>query len=362
MEGGVFCTRGVLLTLVLLLVSACTTVTPFVHLELKTLEPVRGQFRYRLILVGDAGEPKVPEPVLDTVEAWAREQPDRTTVVFLGDNVYPRGLVPKHAARAKEILVRQLEVKDSGATVVFVPGNHDWDHSGRDGLEAVKAQAAFVEGPNTSLMPTAGCPGPEHRDLPKDDAVVRLVTLDTHWWLHSHATGSGCMPGTKNAVVEELRKLLTTDLPVVLTAHHPLATHGPHGGYHPLSEGLVLPVYGFLRRLVRHNQDVFGPRNREMVRRFDGVMLESRRQALTIFAAGHEHGLQVLKGRAADYVLVSGAGASDHTNPVGRGPDTLYGHSGSGFMVLDVRDDGALLAVVEVSAASTEQRWYRLVK
>ena len=145
-------------------------------------------------------------------------------------------------------------------------------------------------------------------------------------------------------------------------AHHPLATHGPHGGYHPLSEGLVVPAFSLLRRLWRHDQDVFGRRNREMVERIESVIRESARQSLTIYAAGHEHGLQVLKGRAADYVLVSGAGASDHTNPVGRGLDTLYGHSGSGFMVLDVTDGVTRLAVVEVSGSSTTSRWFRLAK
>lgn len=291
--------RGVLLALAVLVGAACSAVTPFLHLDLQTLEPARGGFNYRLILVGDAGEPKVPEPVLDTVEAWARERPDRTTVVFLGDNVYPRGLVPEHAARAEEVLLRQLEVKDSGAAVVFVPGNHDWDFSGRRGLEAIEAQATFVGARNASMLPKAGCPGPDHRDLPKDAAAVRLVTLDTEWWLHRHETGSGCVPGTKADVVKELRSLLATDLPVVITAHHPLATHGPHGGHFPVSDGVLVPVFGFLRRLWRHDQDLFGPRNRDMVRQLEDAIAATPRQSLTVFAAGHEHGLQVLKGRAA---------------------------------------------------------------
>ena len=183
--------HGVLLIWAATFLSACASVTPFVHLALNTLEPAREAFAYRLILVGDAGEPKEPEPVLDSVEAWAGERPDRTTVVFLGDNVYPRGLVPEHEVRAKEILARQLQVKDSGAAVVFVPGNHDWDHSGRRGVEAIEAQEQFVEARDASLMPKAGCPGPKHHDLPRGAASVRLVARRTYCDLR-RAVPRGC--------------------------------------------------------------------------------------------------------------------------------------------------------------------------
>lgn len=349
-------------TLVAAALSACVYSTPYVNRDLKTLEPPRQELRYRLILVGDAGSPKQPEPVLDTAEQWASENPGKTTVVFLGDNVYPRGFVRENRVEAEAILTRQLQVKRSGAAVVFVPGNHDWDMWGRRGLDAIKAQAQFVTGDNTRMMPTAGCPGPDHLDLPQGAASMRLVVLDTQWWLHHYDRGADCAPSNEKAVSDALRALMATDLPVVIAAHHPLATHGPHGGYEPISEGLLAPVFGILRRVWGHDQDLFGRRNRAMVKALEGAIHDSPRQALTIYAAGHEHGLQVLKGRAADYVMVSGAGASDHTNPVGRGSDMLYGHAGSGFMVLDVREGGMSLAVVEVSGPSVTSRWFRLAR
>jgi hypothetical protein len=57
---------GLSLTLAATYLSACTSVAPpFAHLELKTLNLPRQAFAYRLNLVGDAGEPKAPEPALE---------------------------------------------------------------------------------------------------------------------------------------------------------------------------------------------------------------------------------------------------------------------------------------------------------
>ena len=51
------------------------------------------QVDHRLLLLGDAGEPSSNgEPALEVLGHQARLMPERTTVVFLGDNVYERGM------------------------------------------------------------------------------------------------------------------------------------------------------------------------------------------------------------------------------------------------------------------------------
>jgi hypothetical protein len=340
------------LLLVVLGAAACSVKTAFVHPDLAVVvHPASAPVRYRLILVGDAGEPKEPEPVLDAVRVWAMREPDKTLVMFLGDNAYPRGSAPGNEEDSARRLRRQAAaVVGTGAEAVFVPGNHDWAQGGVDGLSAITRQAEILRGLNTPLRPTAGCPGPEYEDRPAGlRPVVRVVFLDTQWWLHEHAKGTGCTPGTQEAVVAALQAALSTPMPIVVAAHHPLATHGRHGGFYDWKAHLSL--YPLVRRyLIRRPQDLAGQANASM-RAALAAALDDASPAVRVYAAGHEHSLQVLAGDQVDYVLVSGGGSSRHSTAVGKGPDTLYAHRQAGFMVLDVTDEGLRLSVVEPSAS-----------
>jgi len=76
-----------------------------------------------------------------------------------------------------------------------------------------------------------------------------------------------------------------------------------------------------------------------------------------VYAAGHEHTLQVLEGRDVPWLLVSGAGYFGHSSPVGRLPETLFASSSSGFMRLDLDASGTIrlgVLVVDASGGSRE--------
>src|SRR5439155_1573469 len=63
--------------------------------------------------------------------------------------------------------------------------NHDWDRHGPGGWDAVRREERFIAaagGTGAALLPAGGCPGPAVVDVGK---VVRLVALDTQWWLHN---------------------------------------------------------------------------------------------------------------------------------------------------------------------------------
>lgn len=330
--------------------------------------PAAARVLQRLILIGDAGEPKEPEPVLTAARLWAERQRGRTTVVFLGDNAYPRGLTEGRRADAERRLARQIDAfAGSGAAVTFVPGNHDWDKSDDEGLRAIVAQSAFVKARGAGFLPTAGCPGPETLDLPTPEApLLRVVAVDTQWWLHRHERGQGCTPGTPDDVVAALTAALDTPLPVVVAAHHPLATNGPHGGFHewrthlfPLRElvswgkFVPLPIVGSLypaiRSLAPSRQDIGSGANREMRQALERALAAASRPALKVYAAGHEHSLQVLETNAVDVALVSGSGSSAHQTPVARRYNTLFAASRAGFMVFDVTDQGPRLSILDLS-------------
>jgi hypothetical protein len=153
------------------------------------------------------------------------------------------------------------------------------------------------------------------------------------------------------------------DRQVVVAAHHPLSTGGPHGGYFPFRAHLFpltdlnsalwvpLPIIGSIYPLARRNgvspQDLAGEANRRMREALEGVFRERPPLA---YVSGHEHGLQVLAGTSARNLLVSGAGIFGHTSSVRRISGSRYAAARPGFMRVDFAPAGARLAVLVVDA------------
>lgn len=327
-----------------------------------------------LLLVGDAGKPAPRgEPVLRALEREAAREPERTTVVFLGDNVYPRGL-PSPGARsrpeAERRLVAQLDaVRTPGLRVVFVPGNHDWDSEREDGWSAVRRQAGFVaeRGPaGARYLPADGCPGPTVVDVGQR---LRLVALDTQWFLHPfdkpRDPSSSCAADSDAEVVAALREALREGVgrDVVVIAHHPLVSGGPHGGRFTLRQHvfpltdlkpwlwLPLPgigsIYPAARRSGVSPQDIPSQENQCMRELLLTALAERPPLA---WAAGHEHSLQVIFTGVPRFVLVSGAGIHGHTTPVKEVEGSLYASDDAGFMRIEFPPSGGIprLAVLGV--------------
>lgn len=356
-----------------LTIAGCSHTKPYYHPDIpdsaKHESKTEGMLQYRLLLLGDGGEPEPDEPVLKTLSKWAEKDAARTSVIFLGDNMYPDGMTERRKHEASSRLTPQLAVtKTAGAHGLFIPGNHDWASGRAEGLRAILAQEKFINDAlagESNFLPSGGSPGPVALELPKTDPVLRLIVLDTQWWLHQHEKPKKA----PEQVIEELIALLDTELPVIVVGHHPLETYGEHGGVYDwkthlfpvraLNEWLWIPIpivgsmYPYARsHLFRSDQDMHSTRNKAMVaalnRAFATRKLPPQGPPLLIYAAGHEHSLQVLKGDVTDYLLVSGAAASRKVTEVMSGDNTLFAHQHTGFMAIDFLNDGkVLLRVVE---------------
>ncbi|HEX6434714.1 MAG TPA: metallophosphoesterase, partial [Gemmatimonadales bacterium] len=170
------------------------------------------QVAVRVYLIGDAGAPAPGgEPVFKALTRELESTSGDRVVVFLGDNIYPRGMpAPGRPGRpeAERRLAAQIEViTRTGATGYFVLGNHDWKGEG-DGWAAVTRQEQFIDSAGAgrvALEPAAGCPGPSAVDLGRR---LRLVLMDTNWWLDPRASRhvSACATKSEPEIIDSLRQ------------------------------------------------------------------------------------------------------------------------------------------------------------
>jgi hypothetical protein len=197
---------------------------------------------------------------------------------------------------------------------------------------------------------------------------LRLVALDTQWWLHAHAKPehptSTCAADSEEEVTAGLTAALEGAGPrdVVVLAHHPLETGGPHGGkfglkqhLFPLTEYkkwafLPLPLVGSSYPIARSSgitsQDVTSRDYGRMREAFAGALRGRRPLA---WASGHEHVLQVIESPRWGRVLVSGTGIYGHVSYAKEVPGSLFRAARSGYMRIDLLRAGARrLSVVEV--------------
>jgi Calcineurin-like phosphoesterase len=334
-----------------------------------------------LFLIGDAGSSAYDgEPVLHDLSSQSDSlRPVRQYVVFLGDNVYPRGVPPIGSPTRddaeRKIAAQVLAIRKGAAQGLLIPGNHDWDRQGREGWNSIRRQDTLVRkygGRDVRVAPRGGCPGPDVVDLTEH---VRLIALDTEWWVHNDVKPFGatspCPTKTYQEVTDSLAGALRDKgkrYAIVLT-HHPLRSGGEHGGAFKWTDHIFplrnveswlwipLPVIGSLYPIARRsgitNQDVSGSKYKAMRRAFEAVF---QQYPPLVFASGHDHNLQVLRGGRpevsyAKYLLISGAGILGHASLVRNIEGTLFQREAAGFMRLDFTRDGRVrLSVTTVVA------------
>lgn len=336
----------------------------------------------RVVLLGDGGIPAQPtEPVLEAARALLTPYGTGGTLVFLGDNIYPKGLPAAGEPDSAEMYRRLNDQVQAGlragAEVVLVPGNHDWDKSGPrgDARRAAQMTAVAAMSPRARMLPSDGCPGPV---TVRSGAGLRLIALDTQWWLHPHAKRTDCPVSSLAQLGTALRTALAADpVPAIVVAHHPLRTYGEHGGYFtwkdhlfPLRElnkdlWIPLPLLGTAYPVIRgagvSSQDTPNGRNRALA---DTVLAALASRPPLLYASGHEHNLQVIDDAAAGVLVVSGSGYYGHESAVFAGPGLAFGSRHSGGMVVDRLTDGRVrlgVFLVDRAGAAREvySRWLR---
>lgn len=300
--------------------------------------------------VGDAGyfDNQNPTPALKALKQQLSNAPKNSTVVFLGDNIYPAGMPPENHKTRKEaetFLNMQLDVVAGfKGNVVFIPGNHDWYS---DGLNGLKRQEKYIEnrlGKDT-FLPEDGCPL-KRVEISEN---INLLLLDTQWYLadwdkHPEINEDCNEITNREAFFDKVRSEIAkaNGKTLIIAMHHPLATNGEHGGRFsfkknimPFKSNIPVPVMGNLANYLRKTsgaspQDANNVHYRTLMQRLKTLAQGNNN---IVFVSGHEHSLQYILEEGLP-VIVSGAGAKN--SAVALGGNGLFASGQQGFVKFTV--------------------------
>lgn len=316
---------------------------------------------YEIFLIGDTGSiaRSKPDQVMETLCAHL-DPAQESAVIFLGDNIYPRGLPEKeHLLRSDAEFALQAHknaLENYHGKVVFISGNHDWNKGRKDGYEYVLRQEKYLEklfGKNV-LLPSNGCPGPTEINL---NDKVTIVLINTQWWLQPGfrpiGKQCGCRVSSEEEFFEHLIKILdkNSGKHIIVAGHAPVYSYAIHGGRYKLSHHIFpltiykqkayipLPIIGSLLPLYRKffgaKEDIAHPRYRHLRHKLKDIF---KNYPGLIYASGHEHNLQhIVKDQ--NHFIISGAG-SKLKYVLSDGKNLRFGKKAKGFFKLRFETNG----------------------
>ncbi|BFM41877.1 metallophosphoesterase [Flavobacterium sp. CFS9] len=305
-------------------------------------------------LVGDAGnaDEEKAQQTLELLHQRLKKASKKSTLLFLGDNIYPKGFPANNEGPEKALaetkLTNQLKLTEGfrGKTIL-IPGNHDW----YNGIKGLELQAEFVTkylNDKKAFLPRKSCA----IEAVKIDSTTALVTIDSEWFLedwNNHPTiNDNCDIKTREDFFDELESILNKnqEKTVILAIHHPLMSNGSHGGQYslekqlfPLEQKIPLPVIGSFINLLRKTtgaspQDIQNKQYTAYAKRIKTLL---QKQKNVIVVSGHDHNLQYINKENIKQII-SGAGSKSEAARAINSNDFSYG--GNGYATLTLFKSG----------------------
>lgn len=304
---------------------------------------------HQFFLIGDAGnaEEENATITLDLLREKLNQADESSTLIFLGDNIYPNGMPSEEGTEERKMaelkLLKQIDIqKDFKGSTLFIPGNHDW----YNGLKGLNEQEKFIEQHlgKKSFLPRKGCA----IESKKIDENIGMIVIDSQWYLEdwdkNPNINSQCEITTKEDFFAEFERLLNNNQNKItfVVVHHPILDNGSHGGQFslkkqlfPLEQPIPLPVIGSFINLIRKTSGISPQDNQNsMYREFNNrIKTLVGDQKNVVFLSGHDHNLQYAElGNIKQ--IISGSGSKTEAARAVRKNDFSYGNHG--YAVVDV--------------------------
>ena len=295
-------------------------------------------------LVGDAGNLDQDKAFhnMNILKDSLAKASANSTLLFLGDNIYPVGM-PKKDDKNRPLAEKKMDNQISLATnfagkTIFIPGNHDWYNNGIKGLKREEDYVIERLNDKSAFSPRNGCP----IETRKINKKLTLILIDTEWiladWSKNPGINEKCEFKTREDFYTEFEDQLNKNQnkTIVVATHHPLITHGSHGGFYswekqlfPLENKIPLPILAIGINLIRAtggitHQDISNQNYKNLADRLK-TLIGGRKNVVVV--SGHDHNLQYIE-QGDIRQIVSGAGSKTESAKAVGNNDFSYGKNG----------------------------------
>lgn len=306
-------------------------------------------------LIGNTATSEINEAQLAALQKQLVTEESPFVLLHLGDIIQPGK--PENWTRELDLLFKLVKGRENGQ-ILFTPGDKDWDNSERDGLQMVRKLETLIESQKDGaniFLPSEGCPGPEVVDL---SPTLRLIVINTHWWLHPYdipeAPDADCNNLTKEEFMESLEETIeeSEGKNVLLVGHHPVKSAGVYGGHmtfethlFPFADAkpgnrIPVPFLGSFHAAYRQNVGTV----RDMASENYMDFIDHIREILSshpglIYTSAHDYSLQLLEYEEG-YQVVSGSVLENERT--GKEPGELFASSQCGYAKLEFYNSGKI--------------------
>ncbi|TDX86676.1 metallophosphoesterase [Epilithonimonas xixisoli] len=305
---------------------------------------IKDSIIHTFYLVGDAGNLDQDEAFhnMNTLKDSLAKASANSTLLFLGDNIYPVGM-PKKDDKNRPLAEKKMDNQISlsqnfrGKTI-FIPGNHDWYNNGIKGLKREEDYVIEKLNGKSAFSPRNGCP----IETRKINKKLTLILIDTEWvladWSKNPGINEKCDLKTREDFYTEFEDQLNKNQnkTIVVATHHPLITHGSHGGFYswekqlfPLENKIPLPILATGINLIRAtggitHQDISNQNYKNLADRLK-TLIGGRKNVVVV--SGHDHNLQYIE-QGDIRQIVSGAGSKTESAQAVGNHDFSFGKNG----------------------------------
>jgi len=328
---------------------------------------------HAIYLIGDGGRDTLPSAALQLL-AFENFDDMQSSVIFLGNNVYPKGNYTNETSLKAKIAERKLTAQFELFTTYqgqfyILPGNKDWKNGLPGGFQSVKQQQQIsndwflknstVKNAKTGVyFKSVGLPGPIVQMI---HPQIKLVMLDSQWWLQGdmfHKVGKLSGKNRKKTSEAAFRQLdsivensgKTNEL-LIVAAHHPIITNGFHAhlrqpfrfliNYTPMQLFGILGLNRFFRQdLTQHRYKKYRKRISEIIQAHPSC----------VYVSGHEHAMEYFEKNGNHFIV---SGSSERLDKLDRYifPAKFMDDIENGFFKLSLMSSGKVqLAAFGVNA------------